>query len=33
MTKTDKAVNNSIIEKEWNIAYQDFQSIAIIASR
>ena len=33
MTKAIKNENNSIIEKEWNIAYNDFQSNAIIASR
>jgi hypothetical protein len=33
MTKAMKNENNSIIEKEWKIAYNDFQSNAIIASR
>ena len=33
MTKAIKNENNAIIEKEWNIAYNDFQSNSIIASR
>lgn len=33
MNKTEKKAYNSIIEKEWNIAYNVFQSNAIIASR
>ena len=33
MKKNERLENNSIIEKEWNIAYKDFQSNAIIASR
>lgn len=33
MKKNEKLENNSIIEKEWNIAYNDFQTNAIIASR
>lgn len=33
MKKNEILENNSIIEKEWNIAYNDFKSNAIIASR
>lgn len=33
MKKNEILENNSIIEKEWNIAYNDFQSNSIIASR
>ena len=33
MNKTEKKAYNSIIEKEWNIAYNVFQTNAIIASR
>ena len=33
MTKAIKNENNTIVEKEWNIAYNDFQSNAIIESR
>ena len=33
MKKNERLENNSIIEKEWNKAYNDFRSNAIIASR
>ena len=33
MKKNERLENNSIIEKEWNIAYNDFQYNYIIASR